>query len=413
MERYDVVIAGGGIGGAGAATVLARAGLAVCVVEPTTEYPDLVRGEWLAPWGVAQAQATGLYDVLIAAGGHHIGCHIAFDELTPPEVAREGGVPLEGLLPGVPGPLTIRHPVSCQALADAAVAAGATLHRGATDIALGPDRGLSFVVGGRAQVAQGRLVIGADGRASAVRKAIGIELEKVELGHFLAGVLVDGLDFLGDDTVEYVATEAGLHSLCFPQGGGRARLYLSYEDAQSGRFAGAGRAQAYLDAFVMGCFPGSEGFPTVQVVGPAKGYRSVDTWCERPFAEGVVLLGDAAGHNDPLIGQGLSITLADIRGITEAMLATDDWSPSTFEAYGHERLERMRRLRMTAHVYSYANAGFYEARDREVREELLANGHVGMVLATAAVGPALFPDEVYDQVAIDALLPTAPTMPRG
>jgi 2-polyprenyl-6-methoxyphenol hydroxylase-like FAD-dependent oxidoreductase len=403
VERYDVVIAGGGIGGSGAATVLARAGLSVCVVEPTTEYPDIVRGEWLAPWGVAHAQATGLYDDLIAAGGHHLGTHVAYDEHTPTDAVAT--LPLEDLLPGVPGPLAIRHPVACQALADAAVAAGATMHRGATDIALGPDRELSFVVDGEAHTAAGSLVIGADGRSSSVRKAIGIELERVEHGHFLAGVLVDGLDFLGDDTVEFIATEGGRHLLCFPQGAGRARLYLAYEDAQADRYAGTGRAQAYLEAFVMGCVPGSKGFPTARVAGPAKGYRSVDTWCERPFVDGVVLLGDAAGHNDPLIGQGLSITHADIRGVTEAMLATDDWGPVTFEAYGRERLERMRRLRTTARVYSYATAGFYGARDPEVRRELGADPTTGMLLATTAVGPHLFPAEAYDPAAIDALLP--------
>ena len=112
----------------------------------------------------------------------------------------------------------------------------------------------------------------------------------------------------------------------------------------------------------MACWPGSAGFRDAEVVGPARGYRSVDTWCERPYADGVVLIGDAAGHNDPLIGQGLSIASADIRAVTEALLSTDDWSPGLFEAYGRERHERMRRLRATAQVYTLAVAGQYWAR---------------------------------------------------
>jgi menaquinone-9 beta-reductase len=404
VERFDVVIAGGGIAGSGAATVLAGAGRSVCVVEPTTEYPDIVRGEWMAPWGVAHSQATGVYDVLIAAGGHHIARHIGFDEGISPESATAEPFPLDGLVPGVPGPLAIRHPVACQALADAAAAAGAVVHRGATDIELRADRVLSFAVDGQPVEAQGRIVVGADGRSSPVRKAVGIELEKAETGHFLAGVLLDGLGFLGDDTIEYVATEGGLHSLCFPQGGGRARVYLNHDDEQAPRFGGAGRAQAYLAALEMACWPGSAGFRDAEVIGPARGYRSVDTWCERPYADGVVLIGDAAGHNDPLIGQGLSIASADVRAVTEALLSTDDWSPGLFEDYGRERHERMRRLRATARVYALAVAGQYWARQPDVRASLAANPLVTMFLASAVVGPYVLPDELYDRAGIEQLL---------
>jgi len=49
-EQRDIVVIGGGIGGAALATVLARAGHAVLVLEKSTVYRDRVRGEWIAPW---------------------------------------------------------------------------------------------------------------------------------------------------------------------------------------------------------------------------------------------------------------------------------------------------------------------------------------------------------------------------
>jgi 2-polyprenyl-6-methoxyphenol hydroxylase-like FAD-dependent oxidoreductase len=63
----------------------------------------------------------------------------------------------------------------------------------------------------------------------------------------------------------------------------------------------------------------------------------------------VVLIGDAAGHNDPVIGQGLSIGLRDARLVRDLVLdgARD---ASAFVSYGSERMERMRRLRLIADI---------------------------------------------------------------
>ena len=47
----DVVIVGGGIGGASLALALAAGGLGVTVLESTVEYPDRVRSECLMVGG--------------------------------------------------------------------------------------------------------------------------------------------------------------------------------------------------------------------------------------------------------------------------------------------------------------------------------------------------------------------------
>jgi flavin-dependent dehydrogenase len=56
----DVVVVGGGIAGSSLATVLARDGYQVVVLERQTTYPDKVRGEWMACWGVAELLRLGL-----------------------------------------------------------------------------------------------------------------------------------------------------------------------------------------------------------------------------------------------------------------------------------------------------------------------------------------------------------------
>jgi menaquinone-9 beta-reductase len=71
-----------------------------------------------------------------------------------------------------------------------------------------------------------------------------------------------------------------------------------------------------------------------------------------------VLVGDAAGYNDPIIGQGLPITLRDVRMVRDALLGARAWSPAIFEGYAEERRERLRRLRLAARFIQRLHAGF-------------------------------------------------------
>ena len=87
------------------------------------------------------------------------------------------------------------------------------------------------------------------------------------------------------------------------------------------------------------------------------------------MAPGVVLIADAAGHNDPTIGQGLSITLTDVRQVSDALSAAADWDAGIFADYATERLERMRRLRLCARLTSKLRCEFgaeADARRAEV-----------------------------------------------
>src|SRR5918993_5299256 len=65
---FDVIIVGGGIAGSTLGGVLARAGLGVVVVEKEARFRDRVRGETTWPYGVADALAMGLDDLLRRAG---------------------------------------------------------------------------------------------------------------------------------------------------------------------------------------------------------------------------------------------------------------------------------------------------------------------------------------------------------
>ena len=123
-----------------------------------------------------------------------------------------------------------------------------------------------------------------------------------------------------------------------------------------------------------------------------------DTWVEQPAIDGVVLVGDAAGHSDPLIGEGLSVAMRDVRLVSETMLGSDDWSPAAFAGYATERDDRMRRLRFFADLVTTLNVEFVpEAIERRRRadERFLADPELFMLRAGVFVGPEVTPAELF------------------
>ena len=69
-DASEVVVVGGGIGGASLAYALARAGVGVTVLEASTEFADRVRGESMQAWGLKEARELGVEHVLLDAGAH-------------------------------------------------------------------------------------------------------------------------------------------------------------------------------------------------------------------------------------------------------------------------------------------------------------------------------------------------------
>src|SRR5262249_42286588 len=167
----DIAVVGGGIAGSTLALVLARRGTNVTVLERQQDYADRVRGEYLHPWGVAEAQRLDVLDVLLDAGGVFIKRFIGYDESIPSHVAETRSRNIGEALPGVPGGLGVGHPAACRALSRAAEAAGARYWRGAKTVVVTPGAhpAVAFEMDDGARQLRSRLIVGADGRNSTVR----------------------------------------------------------------------------------------------------------------------------------------------------------------------------------------------------------------------------------------------------
>lgn len=401
MQTFDLIIVGGGIGGSALATVMAKAGKSILLLEQSEVYEDKVRGEWIAPWGVAEVQRLGLYELLMGAGGHHVTRHITYDETLTPAQAEASPLPLGIFKEGVPGPLCIRHPVHCQTLFDAAGAAGATTLRGVNVIEAvgGADPHVAYEHKGARYEAHARLLVGADGRTSQVREAAGITLHQDKPHHWFAGLLVDGADGW-DAELQAIGTEGDFGFLAFPQGDGRVRVYGGYALDQAQRFKGPDGARRFLDAFNLACSPDNKHLVAGKPAGPLFSYFNADAWTDEPFVPGVVLVGDAGGWNDPILGLGLSITYRDVRIVSDLLKSTDDWANLSFAPYAEERAERLRRLRFVAKIQATVDMEFGEAaqaRRKSLFERSAADPSLKAHAFAVMAGPETLPPDLFTE----------------
>jgi len=407
MDQPEIVVVGGGIGGASLATALASDGREVLVLEATEQYDDRVRGESMMPWGVVEARALGVEDVLLGAGAHVAATWLHYDAAVPTEVTEANPIPAGMLIPDVPGSMNLRHPVACQALIDAATAAGATVERGIHDVVVepGPTPTVSYTTAsGDVVDITARLVVGADGRNSAVRRQLGIPLHRQEETHMIAGLLVEGLDDVPDGS-DFLASEGDLFMASFFQGHGRLRVYLVPAVSQKSRFAGPNGVAEFLRSAAFSCIPFGDRLADATPAGPLATYPGDDSWTDEPFVEGVVLVGDAGGWNDPIIGQGLSIAMRDARWVRD-IVRGGDLSPRAFADYATERDERLRRLRYIADVMGAAMGD--ECPNRTARRatffDLQQNEPLMLgVMIGAFAGPENAPPEAFEAGLIERI----------
>ena len=338
MERTDVIVAGGGIAGLAAACVMAADGHGVALLDPRPEGapPDRRTTAFLQPardlldgagvWARLGEAPTPLSEmrVLDLGGGRPAAASFRAEEVSE----RPFG-------------WNVVNAAMREALLARAGELGVERHAAALRDAL-PRTAEVRVAAADGWRRAARLLIGADGRDSAVREALGIRARTLRTGQKALSFAV-----AHDPPHEAVSTEI------YRDGGPFVLVPLPDEDGTHRsavvwmeRAEEAARLHALPDdAFAAAATERSGGVlgPLVPV-GPRAIYPLLTRVAERFAGPRTALVAEAAHAVPPIGAQGLNMSLADVALLREVSRA----GPG--EAEGLARYARLRRRDVMARV---------------------------------------------------------------
>jgi 2-polyprenyl-6-methoxyphenol hydroxylase-like FAD-dependent oxidoreductase len=331
---YDIITVGGGLGGATLAKVMAEHGARVLVLEREAHFKDRVRGEGLHAWGVPEAKALGIYELLRNTCGLEVRwwdiylgsqlmAHRDFLTTTPHQS------PLFGFY----------HPDMQEVLLTAAADAGAEVWRGAhvRNVRPGTLPTVEVEYDGQRKELRARLVVAADGRTSATHQWTGFAVQHDPKRRLFAGVLLENVPLAPDTWYAVMNPTNGQEVFLGNVGRGWVRTYLGYPKEAHRRFQTAADVSRLIDESLR-TGAAAELYAHARAVGPLASFGSDDSWVEHPYKDGVALVGDAASTCDPSFGQGLAMTLRSVRLLRDHLFKTEDW-----EVAGHTYAEEQHR----------------------------------------------------------------------
>jgi digeranylgeranylglycerophospholipid reductase len=292
-DRYDVLVIGAGPAGSIAAKTAAEKGLDVLLIEKRQEIGDPVR----CAEGVNKEYLKKHVQIdpqWICADLK--GSYIFSPDGTKIEMAEE--------ISGGEVGYVLERKIFDRALAEQAAKAGAEVRvkTRATGLIIEDDfvKGARLMHLGKEYEVRANIVIGADGVESKVGRWAGIDtsLKPIDI-ETCVQYLVAGMDIDQEFCEFYVGNEIapGGYVWVFPKGEGKANVGIGIIGSKMGKFKP--RPVDYLDKFMQ------EKFPDAHIVEMVFGGVPVSGSIEKTSANGLMLVGDAARHSDPITGGGI------------------------------------------------------------------------------------------------------------
>ncbi|HET9400956.1 MAG TPA: NAD(P)/FAD-dependent oxidoreductase [Candidatus Acidoferrales bacterium] len=373
---FDIVTIGGGLAASSFAKSMADRGAKVLILEQEERFRDRVRGEYLVPWGVAEARDLGVLDCLMQNCAREV----------PIVDLGMGPRDLRTTTPHQTGGITYSHPEMQETLIAAAEQSGVTVRRGVcvTGITPGAKPQVAANYKGQSESIAARLVVAADGRNSAVRKWVGFTVKECRDPFVFSGVLLSGVNINPEIGWLVFNAEEGLIGVVFAQPKNRFRAYLGYPTASGYRLNGKSALPQFLSESRRVAPFFADFYAKVEDIGPLASFDGGDHWAEHPYRDGVALLGDSAGTTDPSFGQGMALSLRDARTLRDALLKDSDWN-NAGHRYAELHDEYYQRCRKAA--------GWIRAVFQEQGPEATARRERAMPLI--AQDPMRVPDHLF------------------
>ncbi len=330
---YDVIVVGARVGGSPTAMLLARKGYKVLLVDRAQFPSDTVSTHMLQPRGVARLKRWGLYERVAASGVPEINS-IAFDF---------GGLVLEGTPPPYDGTSTIlcpRRSTFDSILVDAAVEAGVEFRPGFTVTGLvfenGRVAGLRGNVDGKDYEERAAIVVGADGRHSAVAKFV--DAKKYRERPVMSCAYYSYWSGLPAGERPTLYARPGVYIGVLPSNDDRTIVFVQWSVREfdrvrrdiEGEFQKA-IAQVPDLAERMGTARREERFI---------GTVDLPNFFRVPFGNGWALVGDAGYVRDATLGQGMSDAFRDAEFLVEAIDDTLQGQETPEQAFGRYQNRR-------------------------------------------------------------------------
>jgi 2-polyprenyl-6-methoxyphenol hydroxylase-like FAD-dependent oxidoreductase len=315
-QEFDVIVVGGRCAGSPLATLLARQGLRVAVVERATFPRDTLSTHIVEAPGINFLSRLGVLDE-VRATGVTLGTRV---DTRQNDFRYEGWV---GQRPGDAGAfMSARRHVLDPILADAAQRAGAEVMMGTTVVSLvgGGSRrcGVRIQQAGGERVLRARLVVGADGRNSTVARLVNArKYNVVPSERFAYWSFFDGVDPGPDPGIVYHRW-AGRLVIATPADGGLYEVIVIPDEQFRAEFA-ADRERAFMD-HAMACAPVAEALRGARRVGKLYGIKRWEGFFRESAGPGWALVGDAGHFKDPAPGQGMTDAFRQAEALAPAIV---------------------------------------------------------------------------------------------
>lgn len=339
-RAWDAVVVGAGPAGSATAARLAGAGHRVLLLD-REEFPRTKPcGECVNPAALRALEELGALRAVLDR---------PHAPLRGWRVCPSFGPDFVGTFPNQGRGVAIARDQLDAVLLDHARGRGAEVRTGARVAGLlreaGRVRGVRLGREGAGEEIAARLVIGADGLRSVVVRRLGLLRRPPRLRKLALTAHVAGLERL-DGRGELHAFAWGCIGVA-EVGGGAANVTVVVGEAQAAEVAGA--REDFFDAVLRGQprFAGGERTGVVLATGP------FDWPTRRAVADGVLLVGDAAGYYDPFTGQGIFRALRGAElaaGVADSALRAGDTGARALLPYERARRrafapgERLQRL---------------------------------------------------------------------